>query len=243
MTIPLFEINPALDRRALAHRFREHGRVQVRDVLTPVAAQTVRRVLEQETPWGFGWQAGAEPHKRASAAEMAAMSALQRQTIANGVHVAGAAGEYAVRFNSFPMLDAYLARTAPSSPLDLLVEHINDQPFLGLLREVTGIAELIKADAQATLYAPGDFLSVHTDSHVAEGWRVAYVLNLADADWRPDWGGYLNFLNDEGDVVEGWRPRFNVLNLLAVPQPHQVSYVAPFAPIGRFAITGWARDR
>jgi Rps23 Pro-64 3,4-dihydroxylase Tpa1-like proline 4-hydroxylase len=78
---------------------------------------------------------------------------------------------------------------------------------------------------------------------VAEGWEVAYVLNLAREDWHPDWGGYLLFLDEEGDVIEGFRPRFNALNLFRVPQSHSVSYVPPFAPIGRMAVTGWLRSR
>ncbi|OZA59360.1 MAG: hypothetical protein B7X78_08485 [Sphingomonadales bacterium 39-62-4] len=84
---------------------------------------------------------------------------------------------------------------------------------------------------------------MHNDSHVMEGWRVAYVLNLTSADWQPDWGGYLNFLDEDGDVICGWKPRFNTLNLLRVPQLHQVTYVPPFAPRARYAITGWLRDR
>ena len=31
--------------------------------------------------------------------------------------------------------------------------------------------------------------------------------------------------------------------VLAVPQRHAVTYVPPFAPPHRFAITGWLRDR
>ena len=126
---------------------------------------------------------------------------------------------------------------------DIVLEHINDTPFLDLVRAVTGIEELIKADAQATLYAPGHFLGRHDDSHVGEGWRIAYVLSLCDGEWRLDWGGYLNFLDAQGDVIAGYKPRFNALNLFAVPQRHQVTYVAPFAPVARFAITGWFRDR
>ena len=61
--------------------------------------------------------------------------------------------------------------------------------------------------------------------------------------WRPDWGGYLNFYDEDGDIVAGYRPRFNALNLFLVPQKHAVSYVPPFAPQARFAITGWFRDR
>jgi len=111
------------------------------------------------------------------------------------------------------------------------------------MRAVTGIDELVKADAQATLFAPNHYLGSHSDSHVANGWRVAYVLNLAPDNWHPDWGGYLLFLNEDGDVVEGFRPRFNALNLFLVPQEHLVSYVPPFAPTARLAITGWLSDR
>jgi SM-20-related protein len=68
-------------------------------------------------------------------------------------------------------------------------------------------------------------------------------LNMCTVDWRPEWGGYLMFLDSAGDITSGWKPRFNTLNLFRVPQSHMVSYVAPFAAFARFAITGWFRDR
>lgn len=243
MTKTLFQLNPALDRQALRDTFLAQGRVQIRDFLVPEAASTIRRVLERETRWGLACKAGGEPQRSFRAEAIQAMPVEERRAVATGIHVAAAAGEYAVRFANYPILDAYLEGWDRGSPQDLLLEHINDQPFLDLAREVCGMPDLIKADAQATLFAPGDFLGVHSDSHVGEGWRVAYVMNFADPDWKPDWGGYLNFLDDDGDVVAGWKPRFNALNLLKVPQPHAVSYVPPFAPAHRFAITGWLRDR
>jgi Rps23 Pro-64 3,4-dihydroxylase Tpa1-like proline 4-hydroxylase len=51
------------------------------------------------------------------------------------------------------------------------------------------------------------------------------------------------FYDEDGDCIAGFKPRFNALNLFAVPQRHSVSYVPPFAPAGRFAITGWFRDQ
>lgn len=243
MAARLFDLNPAIDVAASAARFAETGRVQIRDILTPETATTIRRILQRETPWGAAFQAGSNGPTMLRQQELRRLPPNERRSLAGSVQQAAARGEYAVQFAQYPILDAYLRRWAPDSPQDLLIEHINDQPFLELVRRVTGIPELLKADAQATLFGPGDFLSIHSDSHVAEGWRVAYVLNFADPEWKPDWGGYLNFLNEAGDIVEGWRPRFNALNLLRVPQLHQVSYVPPFAPIGRFAITGWFRDR
>ena len=191
----------------------------------------------------MAWAAGAEGPHGLDKAALAALDSPSRGAIAEKINRAMRGQDYAFTFARYPILDAYLQQRAPGGPHDILLEHINDTPFLDLVRGITGISELRKADAQATLFAPGQFLAQHDDSHVAEGWRIAYVLSLAPADWRPDWGGYLMFYDTDGDVVAGYRPRFNALNLFAVPASHAVSYVAPFAPVGRLSITGWFRDR
>ena len=51
------------------------------------------------------------------------------------------------------------------------MEHINDQPLMDLVRTVTGIADLRKADAQATLYGPNHFLAMHDDGMSARAGR------------------------------------------------------------------------
>lgn len=241
--IPLFDINPALDRAALAERFARNGRLQIANVLTAPAAEAVHHILARETPWGLGWQAGDSGPQAIRRDQLDRLSPPDRAAIGGRIETAMRGDGYAFSYARYPMLDAYLEKWAEGSPQDLILEHINSAPFLDLVRDVTGIPELKKADAQATLYAPNQFLSVHDDSHVGEGWRIAYVLSMCAIDWRPDWGGYLLFLDEAGDVIEGFRPRFNALNLFAVPQKHNVSFVPPFAPIGRFAITGWFRDR
>ena len=239
----LFEINPDIDRKAIAKEFARTGRVQIRDVLTEQTAGEILKVLARQTKWGLSWQAGADGPHHIRAAELATLG--QDRTSAIGAKLMQAIREdaYAFLYAAYPIVDAYIQKWDEDSPIELLLEHVNDEPFLQLLRDVTGIKELVKADAQATLYRPGDFLSQHTDSHKDEGWRIAYVLNFAAVPWRPDWGGYLLFYDADGDVIGGYRPRFNSLNLFAVPHWHSVSYVAPFAPVARFAVTGWARDR
>ncbi len=243
MARDLFTLNPRLDRKRLAAQFQRDGRVQVRDVLSDAAATEIHDILARSTPWGLAWQAGSEGPNSVRAAALKPDPAGQQRSIAQATEAAARKGDYAFQFAHYPILDAYLGEWAKGGPHDLLLEHINDQQFLGLIRDVTGIGTISKGDAQATLYGPGHFLGLHVDSHAAEGWRIAYVLNFCREEWKPDWGGYLNFYDADGDVVAGYRPRFNALNLFAVPCPHSVSYVPPFAPIGRFAITGWFRDR
>jgi SM-20-related protein len=243
VTISLFDLNPALDVDALARRFATDARVQVRDLLTPAAADALHDVLARQTPWGLGWRAGADGPHAIDAARLAALPPAEHGRIAQSIFRAMQGRDYAFSYARYPILDAYLGKWDAGGPHDILLEHLNAPPFLDLVRAITGMAELCKADAQATLFAPNQFLPLHVDSHAAEGWRVAYVLGMCREEWRPDWGGYLNFYDADGDVVAGYRPRFNTLSMFAVPTPHAVSYVPPFAPVGRYAVTGWFRDR
>jgi len=241
--IPLFELNPDVDRAKSARIFATARRIQIRDFLTEPAARTIHRILSRETPWGLAWHAGDDGPHGLRRQQLAAQKPGEAQAISAKIAAAARGRDYAFAYAHYPILTAYQEQWGEHEALDLLMEHINAEPMMELVREVTGIPQLVKADAQATLYAPNHFLATHDDSHVAEGWRVAYVMNFCADDWRPEWGGYLMFYDDSGDVVAGFRPRFNAINLFAVPQKHNVSYVPPFAPVGRFAITGWFRDR
>jgi SM-20-related protein len=241
--IPLFELNPGLDRPSAARRFADEGRVQIRDFLTVPAARTIHRVLSRETPWGLAWRAGADGPHGLRRQQVATMPPAELNALSSRIAAAMRARDYAFVYAQYAMLTAVQENWREHEALDFLMEHINAEPLLQLVRDVTGIPQLIKADAQATLYAPNHFLALHDDSHVAEGWQIAYVMNFCAEDWRPDWGGYLMFYDEDGDAVAGFRPRFNALNMFRVPQKHNVTYVPPFAPAARFAITGWFRDR
>lgn len=238
--LPLLQVNPDIDTVALAKRFALNGRVQVLNVLTAASADVLHDLLATKTPWGFAWQAGLDgPH----AIRAADLTAERRRTMGQAVGRAMAGGDYAFCYAQYPMLKAYQEGWAPGGPHELLLEHVNDQPFLSLSRAVTGLSELVKADAQATLFGPGHFLSTHDDTgEKTEGRRIAYVLSMCRVNWRPDWGGQLLFLDDSDDVTAGTNPRFNTLNLFAVPRRHAVSAVAPYAPLARYALTGWLRD-
>lgn len=244
MAKKLFELNPDLDRAALAADFARDRRVQVRDVLTAETANEIRKILSQGTRWGLVVQSDDSGPQQVLPAELPTAAGRQRaQLLMQATHEAAAKGDYAFRFAQHSLVQNVQEGWDPGGPHELLLEYLNAPAFLELVRNVTGFTELVKADGQATLYAPHHFLGWHIDSHVAEGWKVAYVMNFTTGEWRPEWGGYLQFFDDDGDIVQGYRPRFNSLNLFAVPQPHAVSLVAPFAPLGRYAITGWLRDR
>lgn len=242
--INIFEVNGALDTADLAEQFARNRRIQIRNVLTDPTAEALRAALAQTTPWGMALQAADGEPQDFRVEELRQQAHAQRaQALNKEVHEAAAKGHYSFRYARYPMVKAYQEGWNPGGLHDVLIEYINTEPFLELVRQVTRIPELKKADGQATLFGPQHFLGLHQDQQLDEGWRIAYVLNMTALEWRPDWGGYLLFFDDDGDVIEGYMPRFNTLNLFAVPQHHAVSFVPPFAPQGRIAISGWFRDQ
>jgi SM-20-related protein len=242
MTRTLFALNPALDLSPLAEEFARRSRLQIRDVLRPEAAEAIRHILERETAWGIAWQAKGREPANVRAEALRTMPRDEQAKIARETAESARRGEFSFVYHQYPLVQAYLQKWQPGHPLELLLEHVNDAPLIEMIRTVTGIPELIKADGQATLYAPGDFLGSHDDSIHGDGRRIAYVFNFA-REWHPEWGGYLLFLDEHGDVSAGFRPRFNSLNLFRVPQRHIVTYVPPHAALERYALTGWFRDR
>jgi Rps23 Pro-64 3,4-dihydroxylase Tpa1-like proline 4-hydroxylase len=108
------------------------------------------------------------------------------------------------------------------------------------LRVVTGAEDIQYADAQATAYSPGDFLTGHDDAVTGKSRRAAYVFGLTPM-WRLEWGGLLLFHGSDGNVERGLVPAFNSLNLFAVPRMHSVSEVTRAAAYRRYSITGWLR--
>lgn len=246
MSKTLFAVNPGADLPGARARFSENGRAQVRDFLVPEAAEEIRRLLRDGTPWGLSTQAGEADQPEQVRAEQLRGEPATRQRVGDRVreaHRAAGEAQFAFVHARYSLVDAYLGQWDPDGPHDILLEYLNTPEFLEPLRALTGIPEIVKADAHASLFAPGHFLTSHLDEHSGEGRRVAYVLNFAPDAWHTDWGGYLVFFDAEGDIVEGFRPRFNSLNLFRVPQAHSVTYVPPFAPATRLAISGWLLDR
>ncbi|MFT2091339.1 2OG-Fe(II) oxygenase [Paraglaciecola sp. 2405UD69-4] len=119
---------------------------------------------------------------------------------------------------------------------------LNSESVLNFVREISGHTNIIAADAQVTRFAPGNFLTRHSDDLAAEGRKLAYVFSFSE-QWHPDWGGLLQFYHQSGEPTDTWRPHFNSLTLFDVKHIHAVTCVAPFAPQNRYSITGWFKSK
>ena len=235
----MFELNPALDARALASLFAAHGRVRIADFLTPGSAEALHAHLRAREDWVQVVNSGAKVFDL-DRATRAAMSADQARALDDSVY-AGARTGFQHRYEAIRVPDAAQAREGQGDLLARFALWMSAGPARDFLREVSGRRELAFLDAQATAYAPGDFLTAHDDGVEGKQRLAAYVFGLTPV-WRAEWGGLLLFHDGEGDIERGFTPRFNTLNLFAVPQLHSVSLVSRAAPHRRYAVTGWLRS-
>ena len=243
----LIELSPDIDIAAAAATFARTGRLRISPFLTDASARRLRDLLEQSTPWGLVWRAGGSDPEVIRGEALASVSSDRARAIQRRLASSIAGRDYAFCYSTYPLVQALLEQWAPGGPHEQLLADLNQPALLDLVRQITAIPDLVKADGQATLYNRGHFLARHDDSEPSKGRRVAYVLNLCGdpdgAPWRPEWGGMLQFLTEDGQPDETLLPRFNALNLFRVPQPHHVTSVTAFAPPTRFAVTGWFRDK
>jgi SM-20-related protein len=238
-TDPSVELASGLDVERIASVYAEAGRVHIAPALGQACAERALRCLVQETPWQLHLNEGDKPINLQGAG-FERLPESDRAQFLNRVYASAARG-FQYLFNSYPISDAHARREHPELYLMRVFEFLNSAAFLDFARRVTRAPTITYVDAQATLYRPGHFLTRHDDKIARKGRIAAYVLNLTPR-WVADWGGILQFIDRDGHIAEGYTPAFNALNIFRVPQPHAVSYVAPFAGAGRYSITGWLRE-
>jgi Rps23 Pro-64 3,4-dihydroxylase Tpa1-like proline 4-hydroxylase len=234
----MFRLNPKLDRRALAVQFATTRRVQIADLLTPDAAEGLAAEMRNRQDWKQIVNSGGKVFDL-DRATRAAMAPEQRDALDSAVY-AGARRGFQHRYEAIRVPDERTERAQLNDPISRFAMWLSEGEAREFLRDIVGESGIAFADAQATAFAPGDFLTGHDDDVQGKGRVAAYVFGLTAA-WRVEWGGLLLFHGSDGNVDGGLTPRFNTLNIFAVPQMHSVSEVTRAAPYRRYSITGWLR--
>ena len=224
------ELNPALDVAALAAEFGVRARVHIPGILTEASAFRLYQALREETPWRLTL------NKEGNFLDFPSVTQEERNKIAQGAWER-ARTQFQYLFENHRLSHEGEPYVDPTHHFAKVVAFLNSPSFLGFARRVTGLQTIARADAQATLYRPGDFLTEHDDRYGGRNRLAAYVINLTP-NWRPDLGGVLQFHDARGHVEEGYVPAFNALNIFRVPKLHSVSQVTLFGGF-RYSITGW----
>lgn len=232
------QLNPDLDPEKYARIYRETGRVHIPDILTARSAQRIYDALTENVPWQINFNNG-ETGYTLHPLQVDTMDDVKRNLLTTHINQSAQQGFQYV-FNGYSLSDARDQGINPDLFINKVLDFVNCDEYLDFVKKVTGHRKATYSDSQCTLYRPGHFLSDHNDDMPGKNRLAAYVLNFTP-DWKPDYGGILQFIEKNGHISQGICPSFNALNLFKIPQQHSVSYVVPHAGGGRYSITGWLR--
>ena len=216
--------------------YARSGILRIGDLFSEDVADALHHHLDQEVEWGQVVSQGDKAWDLTPQA-IALLQGENEKAFLSKIHESARDG-FQFLFDSLIVSDNADERRARGLLVDRVIEALNHPASLDLFRTITGEPAVRVVNGQATRYLPGHFLTSHDDDIDGEERVAAYVINLTRG-WRPDWGGMLQFHNAGGDIPLALKPGFNTIHLFRVPQTHSVSYVAPFASVPRYAITGW----
>ncbi|NVK23053.1 MAG: 2OG-Fe(II) oxygenase [Kangiellaceae bacterium] len=149
----------------------------------------------------------------------------------------------AANTNNFHYLYEFVRIVGPDSKLESdlnnLVNFFSSEDYLSFGTMLLDV-KVEDADAQVTKYTAGYFLKQHCDVRESKDKNriAACVLGLTKG-WNPDWGGLLNIMDEQGEIVKTISPKFNTMSIFSVPQQHFVSQVSNFCSQARYSVTGW----
>ena len=232
-----FRLNPALDVPSLAASYARDRRVRVHGLLAEEGLAELYWSLADRDDW---WQLINTPEGvvELDVESREALDPDRRAEIEEKV-ADGLRSRFQYRYQGLRVPRTNDAERA-DDPLAAFSRLMASVEMIDLLRAITGFEGLAFTDGHATAYGPGDFLTGHDDDVAGKDRIAAYVFGLTPR-WRLEWGGLLLFHGADESAAAGEVPRFNTLDLFAVPQRHSVSMVVPAAPVRRFAVTGWLR--
>lgn len=227
-------INKDLNVKSLRQRFIKDDRVRIDNFLQPAAVEALSREIEK-APFELVYVIDGKM-QTTSKARMDGMSVEQKKEINEAIRYQATHGV------GFLYGSCHLGAGRPkeigSEMARLFDEHITAPETLELIQGVTGDKAINGVTGHYTRYMPGHFLTRHRDQVAEENRRFAYVLGFSP-EWHPDWGGLLQFYEEDGTPRDAWAPKFNSLTIFDVRHIHAVTYVTPFARSPRLSLTGW----
>jgi hypothetical protein len=228
-----YALNDGLDIKALAKEFKKSGRVQVKNALEENSADALSEVIEKMAIWRLHFL-DRNTERVMSAEEVGLLTKRREKELMERLYLQARDGFQYIRYEC-PTDDIPNAKD-PKALVDADVFFRSDD-FRDLLRAVSGQKEGEMEGVQAR-WLNRDKLMADTARATNLPQCKLYFSMDVTRKWRPNWGGVLGFLDDDGEIETSWSPAFNRLNIYAGSSRHSISYVAHLRPPG---VSGAAR--
>src|SRR6185436_20261919 len=223
-----YRINQKIEALNFAKGYRQDRFVHIENFLRTTDAESLYRYMDREQRWRSFLVAKEELFE----AEADGISDGGGNHEMVDAALEGARSGFAAFFEASRWIsDELCGDLSALSSIEIAIEEfVNSSGFLDLCREIAGVSELCRADAQLVRFKAGHFVTYNgaiPTSEDAAKRRLAYSINLTP-EWKPEWGGLLEFRRQEGYLIEAVQPCFNALDLFDYPRGYWVSSVTSF---------------
>ncbi|MDN3202929.1 2OG-Fe(II) oxygenase [Algoriphagus sediminis] len=221
------------------NEYRHNGWVIIEDFLDSKLAENLYQTLANEVPWEITYLGRLGPVKF-PLSQMETLTKRQlniiEQTIAQGSEKG-----FQFHYCNYNIQKAIKSKEEVPSSLKRSCELIFNDSFTLFLAQLSGESSINDHNFLASYYPDSGFLMDHNDELKDVNRKLAFVLQLS-RNWKSEFGGNLEILDDSGFVKEKLVPKFNSLVVFKVPLNHRVSKVIHKGPEKRLAIHGWGLE-
>ena len=233
------ELNKKTNLKEFAKKLQSGEPTQIENVFSDETAEMIYNALDKDVEWTLTFKTPKGP----VALSPAQIKRLPPQAVDQYfklIHQSAAEEIFTYVFSTCPIDEAAKAGKPVNEVLLAFHAFLNTDEALDFFREASGDQGITRATCYASLFGPDQFITIHndTDTYPSEDRRINCVFSFTKG-WKPDWGGYLNFFDENNDIKHGFLPRFNVVTCAKLPAAHSVTAVAPFANASRFVIVSW----
>lgn len=228
-------INPELDLNALGKAFAKSNRLQVRDFLTSESAEALYDQIVNHTVWDWTFREDDQVRSLAGT-EHTKFPVDQQKALWRKAYLRAQDDQQFIYFK-FDIDEQRAANPDAENPLFDLPGFLNSEPALSAAKTISGVGDIASATADAVWFSRDQFITSRDNLDDGDQNRLVFFIDLAK-DWQADFGGLLQFFDDDMDLAEAFLPRFNSLTIFTVPQRHAMSYVTPFMENFRVGIAG-----
>ena len=151
-------LNPDLNPLEFTDAYRRDGYVQISNFFPAEIADYLHEVLARRTRWRIVYSAEADKPVVLTQDAYARLTPAERHRMHADINDR-ARRNIGFAYNTWPMITAYIEGWEPGHPLHKVTEFLQTPEVREFGRRVIGAERVTKVDAQATLYAPGHFLT------------------------------------------------------------------------------------
>lgn len=231
-------MNDALDTKALAKHYKEHGWVKIDQILSEEAAEAVFKSIFEDVAWFVVMpRPGDGVRQWFTGNDMQNMPRRQQTALLQDVYKMGQTG-FSYSHHAYPMKESREQKWKIDILLQRFFDFLEEDALADLIKAITGKVEKSDVSAEAVWFRRDHFRSKHSDKTISDKASVGFHFDFTK-EWNDDWGGLNLIFDGDGKLETALAPSFNSLTIYNPEKMRSHSYQASFATGFNLGVIGY----